>query len=307
MYAVVGRRPSLLLALDCDGTLLDPEGRITPRVRQAVRAAASAGALVTLATGRRLQGARLFAEELDLRTPLVLQDGATVQDPVSGELLHTDPLPPELVVKLVRLAVEHDLHPLLQRITSDPAGDTIHVLDSADADPVMATYLASRAPVVRSDQTALIAATPVARFQAMGAEAPARRLYAHIKERVEELCCRVLLSAPLGYAAFPMWAVLVSNGGCSKAGAVAALAQRHGLTLRECAAIGDAENDIELLEQVRAAGGLAVAMGQAHEDVKAAASVVTASNAEHGVAVAIERHVLPLLEAATIGASTRYR
>jgi hypothetical protein len=302
-----GRRPVLLFAIDCDGTLLDPQGRITPRVRQAVRAAAGAGALVTLATGRRLQGARLFAEELGLRTPLVLQDGATVQDPLTGELLHTDPLPPELIVKLVQLAIEHDLHPLLQRITSDPSGDTIHVLDTADADPLMASYLNTRTPVVRSDQTALLAATPVARFQAMGAEEPARRLHAHIRERVEELCCRALLSAPLGYADFPFWAVLVSNGGCSKAGAVEALARRHGLTLRECAAIGDAENDVELLEQVRAAGGLAMAMGQAPEEVKAAASIVVPRNTEDGVAVAVERHVLPLLEAATIGTGTKYR
>ena len=63
MYAPAAKapRPKLLLAIDCDGTLLDPDGRITPRVRQAVRAAADEGALVTLATGRRMQGARLYS------------------------------------------------------------------------------------------------------------------------------------------------------------------------------------------------------------------------------------------------------
>jgi hydroxymethylpyrimidine pyrophosphatase-like HAD family hydrolase len=297
---VYGATPRLLLALDCDGTLLDPEGRISPRVRQAVRAAASGGALVTLATGRRLQGARVYAEQLGLRTPLVLQDGATVQDPATGRLLHTDPLPPALIERLVQLSLDYGLHPVLQRITSDPAGDTIHVLETVDGDPTMVQYLSTRTPVTRGDRTALVAATPIGRFQAMGDEGPAKRLYAHVRERVEELCCRALLSAPLGYAAFPFWAVLVSNGGCSKASAVAALAQQNGLSLRQCAAIGDAENDVELLEQVRAAGGLAMAMGQAPAEVKEAASVVVPSNAEDGVAVAIERHVLPLLEAVRI-------
>ncbi|HEU5317654.1 MAG TPA: HAD hydrolase family protein [Chloroflexota bacterium] len=297
MYAA---SPRLLLALDCDGTLLDPAGQITPRVRHAVRAAAAEGALVTLATGRRLQGARAYAEALDLRTPLVLQDGATVQDPLTGRLLHTDPLPPELIVRLVDLSLDYGLHPVLQRITSEPAGDTIHVLDTVDGDPTMVTYLSSRTPVQRGDRTALLAAAPIARFQAMGAEEPARRLYTHVRARVEELCCRALLSAPLSYAAFPFWAVLVSNGGCSKASAVAALARQNGLTLRACAAIGDAENDVELLEHVRAAGGLAIAMGQAPPEVKEAASVVVPSNGEDGVAVAIERHVLPLLKAVRI-------
>jgi hypothetical protein len=293
-----------LLAIDCDGTLLDDAGRITPRVRQAVRAAADAGALITLATGRRLQGARQYAEALGLRTPLVLQDGATVQDPLTGALLHTDPLPATLVVRLVQLALDHGLHPTLQRITSDPSGDTIHVLDTSESDPLMAGYLAAREPVVRGDQTALLATTPVARFQALGAEAPARRLYDHVKDRVEELCCQVHLSAPLAVASFPFWAVQVTNGGCSKASAVAALADRNGLTLRECVAIGDQVNDIELLEQVRDAGGLSIAMGQAPAEVKRAASVVVPSNTEDGVAVAIERHVLPLLSALAVRATS---
>ncbi|CAA9296932.1 MAG: hypothetical protein AVDCRST_MAG77-5270 [uncultured Chloroflexi bacterium] len=290
--------PRLLLALDCDGTLLDPTGHITPRVRDAVRAAAEAGALVTLATGRRLQGARQYAAELGLRTPLVLQDGATVQDPLTGALLHQDPLPAALVVRLVQLALEYGLHPLLQRITEDPVGDTIHVLDAAGEDPVMAQYLASRTPVMRGDQAGLIAATPIARFQAMGAEAPARALLAHVQERVEELCCRALLSAPLDYADFPLWAVLVSNGGCSKAEAVAALAARHQLTLAQCVVVGDWFNDVELLEQVRDAGGVSVAMGQAPDEVKAAAGFVVGTNVEDGVAEAIERFVLPALQPA---------
>ena len=127
-------RPRLLLALDCDGTLLDPTGKIRPRVRDAVRAAAEAGALVTLATGRRMQAATPFATELGIRTPLILQDGATVQDPITGALYHQDPLPPVLVARLIDLALSHGLHPLVQRITTDPTGDAIHVLHDADFD-----------------------------------------------------------------------------------------------------------------------------------------------------------------------------
>jgi Cof subfamily protein (haloacid dehalogenase superfamily) len=288
-------RPRLLLALDCDGTLLDPEGHITPRVREAVRRAAAAGALVTLATARRLQGARVYAEALGLRTPLVLQDGASVQDPVTGALLHTDPLPPALIQRLIELALEHGLHPVLQRITPDPSGDTIHVLHTVDEDATMVEYLSTRTPVVRGDRTALLAAAPVGRFQAMGTEGPAARFYAHVKERVAELCCLARLSPPLGYASFPHWAVLVTNGGCSKASAVRALAALNGLTLANCVAVGDAENDLEVLTEVRDAGGVSVAMGQAPDEVKAAAGYVVASNAADGVAEAVETLVLPRL------------
>jgi len=290
-------RPRLLLVLDCDGTLLDSSGKIRPRVRDAVRAATTAGALVTLATGRRMQAARHFAEELGVRTPLVLQDGATVQDPVTGQLYHQDPLPPELIAKLLNLALAHGLHPIVQRITTDPTGDVIHVLAEADADHAMAHYLSTRTPVVRGDRHAFLAAQPVARFSANGAEAPVRAFLAEVQERVDDFGCVAYVTAPVLSASYPNWGVLVSNSGCSKARAVAVLAAGHGLTLADCVAIGDEHNDINLLREVRDAGGVSVAMGQSPPAVKAVATHVVRTNREDGVAEAIERYVLPRLSA----------
>jgi 5-amino-6-(5-phospho-D-ribitylamino)uracil phosphatase len=90
--------------------------------------------------------------------------------------------------------------------------------------------------------------------------------------------------------------VLVSNGGCSKARAVAVFAAEHGLTLADCVAIGDEHNDVDLLREVRDAGGVSIAMGQAPDAVKAVVNYVTGTNAEDGVADAIERYVLPALK-----------
>ena len=50
-------------------------------------------------------------------------------------------------------------------------------------------------------------------------------------------------------------------------------------------AFGDAENDIEMFK----VSGASVAMGQADEFVKSAATTITAPNTDHGVAQAIER------------------
>lgn len=151
----------LLLALDCDGTLLDPAGAIRPGVRDAVREAAACGALITLATGRRLGAARRYAEALGLRTPLVLHDGAAVQDPFTGAIAYRDPLPPGLVVRLVAAILDHGLHPVACRLTADPSGDTLHVLAGSERDPLMAAYLAARSPVARGDRAALERAAPV--------------------------------------------------------------------------------------------------------------------------------------------------
>ena len=53
-------------------------------------------------------------------------------------------------------------------------------------------------------------------------------------------------------------------------------------------AIGDSGNDLTMIE----AAGLGVAMGNATEDVRAAADVITADNNHDGVAQAIEDYVL---------------
>ncbi|HEV2662051.1 MAG TPA: HAD hydrolase family protein, partial [Ktedonobacteraceae bacterium] len=75
---------------------------------------------------------------------------------------------------------------------------------------------------------------------------------------------------------------------CSKASGVALLAQAFGIEMREVMAIGDNNNDLEMLQ----AAGWSVAMGQAPETIQAAANAVTTSNAEDGVALAIEHYVL---------------
>ena len=58
-----------------------------------------------------------------------------------------------------------------------------------------------------------------------------------------------------------------------------------GLKTAQVIAFGDAANDIPMLE----AAGVGVAMGNASEAVKAAADMVTASNNDDGIAVALEK------------------
>ena len=53
-------------------------------------------------------------------------------------------------------------------------------------------------------------------------------------------------------------------------------------------ACGDSGNDLEMLQ----ASGLPVAMANAEENIKKAASFITKSNEEDGVAAAIEKFVL---------------
>src|SRR5580700_4406299 len=76
-----------ILALDVDGTLLDPDGTLRPRTLAAVTRAARAGIRPVLCTGRRYRRAWPVAQWLGLDTPIVCNSGAIVKEPVGHQTL----------------------------------------------------------------------------------------------------------------------------------------------------------------------------------------------------------------------------
>ena len=79
--------------------------------------------------------------------------------------------------------------------------------------------------------------------------------------------------------------VEVLTKGVNKAFGLEKLAQKLNIQPSEIAAIGDAANDIEMLEYA----GLAIAMGNGSEEVKAIADIVTDTNENNGVIKAIDK------------------
>jgi len=78
-----------MLVIDIDGTLLNPEGKITPRTLGAVRAAQQAGIVVTLATARRYCNTAKIATELGLDIPLIMYDGAMIIKHPDASVIYT--------------------------------------------------------------------------------------------------------------------------------------------------------------------------------------------------------------------------
>ncbi|MBI1258806.1 MAG: HAD-IIB family hydrolase, partial [Chloroflexi bacterium] len=92
------------------------------------------------------------------------------------------------------------------------------------------------------------------------------------------------------------WMVEILPPGTSKGVALKQLLKDMKVNPENILAVGDAENDIEMLQLA----GIGVAMGQAAQNVKDAADWVTTTCDEDGVAVALERYVLTEPEAAKV-------
>jgi len=79
----------------------------------------------------------------------------------------------------------------------------------------------------------------------------------------------------------------VNPRGVSKESGLREVCEMLGITMDEVIAMGDSRNDLAMIRSA----GLGIAMGNAQEDVKAAADYVTALNTEDGVARAIRKFV----------------
>ena len=88
------------------------------------------------------------------------------------------------------------------------------------------------------------------------------------------------VSYAIGYTAW----LDISPQGVTKASALEVQRQELGIRADQVLVMGDGRNDIDMFHWAKANGGLAFAMGQAPEEVKLAASSVTSSVEDNGVA-----------------------
>jgi len=115
-----------LLALDIDGTLLNPRGEITPRTRSALDEVQRRGILVALVTGRRFGSARPVVLELGLSVPLVSHNGALTKNVSTLDTIGFHPLDIETAREVIRIGRDHGTDMIC---CDDPNGLGVMVID----------------------------------------------------------------------------------------------------------------------------------------------------------------------------------
>ncbi len=83
----------VILLSDMDGTLLTSKKQITDRDRAAIEKFMSLGGKFTVATGRTIQSFEQYTRLLELKMPVIMYNGAAIHNYATGETLYTHPLP----------------------------------------------------------------------------------------------------------------------------------------------------------------------------------------------------------------------
>ena len=270
--------PVRLLAIDIDGTLLDPSFQISQANLDALRRAHQAGIEVALVTGRRHTFALPVASALGFDACLISSNGAITRTS-SGELFHRDLLPAGVARELCGHMREFRETTVL---TFDINGRGEIVVESGEG--------LTRAIRRWMEKNAEYIACVVPLEDALTQD-PVQVMFcgtvAHMKAAEAHLLTRPFPVTVLRtqYDARDLTIVDVLNQGCSKGHALERWARHRGLERAQVMAIGDNYNDVEMLEFA----GVPVIMGNASEELKQSGYTVTLGNDQSGVAAAVEQ------------------
>ena len=274
--------PIRLIAVDIDGTLLNPQFQVPAANIAALRRAHERGVEVVLVTGRRHKFALPVAAELGFDLWLISSNGAVTKSS-RGEPFHRDLLPLATARRLCRHMLDFRGSTVL---TFDVEGKGEVVLERTDEmgssiqrwlekNQEYIEYVVPLEKALTQDPVQAMFCGPVARM---------RQAQQRLAQGGFEGLITVLRTE---YLARDLCIVDVLNHGCSKGHALERWAARRGLQRSQIMAIGDNYNDIEMLTFA----GTGVIMGNAADELKRSGWAVTLSNDQAGVAAAVERFV----------------
>jgi Cof subfamily protein (haloacid dehalogenase superfamily) len=261
---------------DVDGTLVTPAKTLAPATIAAVARLQAAGVPFTIISARPPSGIAWLADALKPTGPIAAFNGGTIIAP-DGTVIERHVLPADAVEASFAIADGSGAEPWLF------AGGHWHVLNTANPHVPHEILSAAQQPTVESDLTPLFGTVDKLTWVSDDPDV-LHALQARMRETIGA-------AATIGLS--QTYYLDLTHPIANKGDGVATLARTAGVPLDTVAVLGDQYNDVPMFERA----GIAVAMGQAPDGVKARAGHVTTSNEEDGVAHAIDTILLPMLDA----------
>lgn len=257
-----------LIVTDLDGTLLTGRKRVSPETRRALETAVRRGSQIVLATGRGFEVARHFCAELPLTAPQITYNGAVIHDPRENRQLSCLLVP----APWVRPSIEFFLD----------AGVAVACFTTE------ALYMDRRIPEPHTWQPQTAGLPEQLADMRAVAEHPCIKVVG-FADRATIARIRPLAVERFGHALYvtqtsPVLLELL-HPEVSKGAALRRIAHMLEIPRDDIVAFGDSHNDVDMLDFA----GAGIAMGNASDEVKAVADMVTDGNDEDGIATALQR------------------
>ena len=269
-----------LIISDLDGTLLRDDHTISEYTKAVIHRVSDQGIDFMLATGRIFGGAKQYAKDLKLNTPILACNGALIKE-AEGKLLYGRPIQQETLAEIFKSLLDRELYfhcygeeSFYTRKFSDHLNGFYSFNNDLPEE--------ERFPMIEIDPLELLGKATIYKVLARcEGEAARKDLYQ-------------------GLSKIPGTSVTVSwhdtfdicANQVSKASAIERYTKEKGIDPSEIICFGDNYNDLDMLQYA----GLGIAVENGVQALKDTADYVTGNSNEDGVAKAIEKFVFGLQE-----------
>ncbi|WP_238882211.1 Cof-type HAD-IIB family hydrolase [Clostridium sp. YIM B02551] len=267
-----------LIAIDMDGTLLKDDKSISEITKKSLKRAQELGVKIVLTSGRPIQGIKNYLDELELTGEedyVIGLNGALICKTSDYSVISSNATLTGKDLKYIYNKVK-GLNTYIHAFTNN--GDLVNKISKFSDNEEKRLNIKIKQVNILEDVL------------------DNDEILKVVLEEEKEVLDRITPKVPKEL--FEEYNVIRSvdfmlefmNRGCNKASGLEKLGEYLGIAKEEVIAIGDADNDVEMIEYA----GLGVVMGNAKEEIKSIADFITKSNEEDGVAFVIEKFIVDL-------------
>lgn len=261
------------IVIDLDGTLLNSDHVMSERNRETIRRAIDAGKQVFIATGKTRTSADSVIAALNLQTPGVYLQGLMIFN-ADGTLRRETKLEPHILRRVINYGNSNGYSIIAY------SGNRL-IMQKLDNNADLIASFGEPMPEAVGPLVNLVDTMPIHKIVFIADSF--RQIKALRWQFNQQVGGQVYMTT-----AKVLTSLEVLPKGTSKGNGVKSLMRDLGIKLANVMAIGDGENDIEMIKMA----GLGVAMGNAEDMLKDVAQEITLTNDEDGVAEAIEKFVI---------------
>lgn len=258
-----------MVVTDIDGTIYTPQTGIKPETKACIKELCEKGIHVAIATGRTYGSAKSVADTIGIKCPLICYQGGLVNS-YEGEILDVKYFSPEIAKEIINDFRKRNIH------LNVYVEDKLYVEDD---DEYIKDYIGDKGiDYFKVDSFDELDLTKLNKLLAIRYDV--NFIDALIKE-LQEKYPQIYVVKSFDYFCE------IANKEATKGNAIKFLANKFGITTDEVMAIGDQNNDIEMV----VTAGVGVAMGNGTEEIKAAADYITDTVQNDGFIKAVNKFV----------------
>ncbi|WP_138206829.1 Cof-type HAD-IIB family hydrolase [Haloimpatiens lingqiaonensis] len=256
-----------LLALDMDGTLLNSESRLEKENIESIKKCLDKGVKVVLASGREFNAIKKYVDKLNITEELVTINGAVIVRAENKQIVKIHTMDKKMCKEIISKLREENI----SYIVFDKENSYV------DKENSEFEYIREKSIAVCLNVQDCNDIEDITKIVGVCFTEEEKNKFNKI---IKPYNVPVMQTGTYYFE--------IGNEDISKKYAIEYIAKINNIKREEVIAVGDSENDIEMIKYA----GLGVAMGNAYDNVKKISDYVTDTNDNHGVSKVIEKFIL---------------